>query len=361
VLLGNGDGTFTTLPNAAPSVGVVADINGDGKLDVVDPSGLSARFGNGDGTFNGTINFQPPWLNPAIWGNPQAIANGYSSPAVFAVADFSGSHRPGIAMVVQGPPGGVIALPNPLPPPSPDFLISAQTPGLVAPAGSTTSSLTSATVGGFSGDVALSCSGLPDGATCSFAPATLTGGAGKATLTISTTASAPMGRYPFTVEGTSGSMSHDRALAVTIATSAGTNNVSFLPATLAFARTVGGTSIVQQTTTLTNGGSAMLQISNVSITGVNAGDYSVTSNNCGSSVAAYASCQITVSFGPTAGGAAGCTLGDRQRHRRRSVRFAERNRTRFFISHGHGCGVDGHGDGREDGDLYAFVSGRRWI
>ena len=302
VLLGNGDGTFTTLPSAAPSVGVVADINGDGKLDVVDPSGLSATFGNGDGTFSGTINFQPPWLNPAIWGNPQAILNGYSSPAVFAVADFSGNHRPGIAMVVQGPPGGVIALPNPLPPPSPDFLISAQIPGIVAPAGSISSSLTSTTVGGFSGDVALSCSGLPDGATCSFAPSTFTGGAGKASLTISTTASAPMGRYPFTVTGTSGSMSHDRAVAITIATSAGTNNVSFLPATLAFARTVGGTNILQQNTTLTNGGSALLQISNVSITGVNAGDYAVTSNNCGSSVAAYASCQITVSFAPTAGG-----------------------------------------------------------
>jgi hypothetical protein len=301
VLLGNGDGTFTTLPSAAPSVGVVADINGDGKLDLVDPSGLSATFGNGDGTFSGTINFQPPWLNPAIWGNPQAIENNESSPAVFAVTDFSGNHRPGIAMVVQGPPGGVIALPNPLPPPSPDFLISAQIPGTVAPAGLTTSTLTSTTVGGFSGDVALSCSGLPDGATCSFAPTTLTGGAGKASLTITTTASAPMGRYPFTVTGTSGSTSHDRALAVTIATSAGTNNVSFLPETLAFTGNVGATNIVQNTT-LTNGGSALLQISNISITGANAGDYSVTGNNCGSSVAAYASCQITVSFAPTAAG-----------------------------------------------------------
>jgi hypothetical protein len=301
VLLGNGDGTFTTLPSAAPPVGVVADINGDGKLDLVDPSGLSATFGNGDGTFSGTINFQPPWLNPAIWGNPQDINDGISSPAVFAVADFSGNHRPGIAMVVQGTPGGVIALPNPLPPPSPDFLISAQIPGIVAPAGSTTSTLTSTTVGGFSGDVALSCSGLPDGTTCSFAPATLTGGTGKATLTIATTASAPMGRYPFTVTGTSGSMSHDRALAVTIATSAGTNNVSFLPETLAFSGNVGATNIVQNTT-LTNGGSALLQISNISITGANAGDYSVAGNTCGTSVAAYASCQITVSFAPMAVG-----------------------------------------------------------
>ncbi len=301
VLLGNGDGTFTTLPSAVPPVGVVADINGDGKLDLVDPSGLSATFGNGDGTFSGTINFQPPWLNPAIWGNPQVINDGIPSPAVFAVADFSGNHRPGIAMVVQGPPGGVIALPNPLPPPSPDFLISAQIPGIVAPAGSIGSSLTSTTVGGFSGDVALSCSGLPDGATCSFQPATLTGGAGKATLTIATTASAPMGRYPFTVTGTSGLLSHDRALAVTIASSAGTNNVSFLPATLAFTGSVGATNIVQNTT-LTNGGSALLQISNISITGANAGDYTVANNTCGTSVAAYANCQITVNFTPTAAG-----------------------------------------------------------
>jgi hypothetical protein len=66
VLLGNGAGTFTgensyTLPGGQPTSLVVADLNADGKLDVVTAnqgdSTVSVLLGNGDGTFEGPRSF----------------------------------------------------------------------------------------------------------------------------------------------------------------------------------------------------------------------------------------------------------------------------------------------------------------
>jgi Cep192 domain 4 len=67
------------------------------------------------------------------------------------------------------------------------------------------------------------------------------------------------------------------------------------------------TSSAIQTTTLTNSGNAMLQITGIAISGTNAGDFS-ESNTCGASVAAGASCTIGVFFKPTATGARTATV-----------------------------------------------------
>ncbi|HLW52249.1 MAG TPA: choice-of-anchor D domain-containing protein [Candidatus Angelobacter sp.] len=73
---------------------------------------------------------------------------------------------------------------------------------------------------------------------------------------------------------------------------------SISPTSLAFASQLVGTSSATQTVIMTNTGTASLAISGFSVTG----DYSQTSN-CGSSLAVNASCQINVSFVPTARGA----------------------------------------------------------
>src|SRR5262249_3321561 len=93
LFVGNGDGTFTTEPSTAPTEPgiLVADVNGDGKLDVVNFDGRTATLGNGDGTFGGTVNFVPSWINPQIWTNSVGSAT-------FTLADFSGDDRPGVVL-----------------------------------------------------------------------------------------------------------------------------------------------------------------------------------------------------------------------------------------------------------------------
>jgi uncharacterized protein (TIGR03437 family) len=93
ILLGNGDGTFQAPiqinSNTAPPTISIADLNGDGKPDLVlgDCCGLaeaSFMLGNGDGTF------QPESQFPS-GPNPQGIV----------VADLNGDGKPDVAIIGQ--------------------------------------------------------------------------------------------------------------------------------------------------------------------------------------------------------------------------------------------------------------------
>jgi YVTN family beta-propeller protein len=85
--------------------------------------------------------------------------------------------------------------------------------------------------------------------------------------------------------------------------------VSLNPPSLTFTSPAIGTVSAAQTITLTNDGSATLTIGSIALTGTNSGDFSLTSNTCTTggtggtgSVAAGASCTISLTFKPTAGG-----------------------------------------------------------
>jgi len=77
--------------------------------------------------------------------------------------------------------------------------------------------------------------------------------------------------------------------------------VSLSPASLSFGNQSVNTKSGILTATLTNGGAAALSLSSIALTGANPGDFAQT-NTCGSSVGAGASCTISVTFDPTAGG-----------------------------------------------------------
>lgn len=93
VLLNNGDGTFQAPVNY-PVAGIVealaaADVNGDGKLDLIVPTGgssasVSVLLGNGDGTFG----------NPIVYTN--TLLDLYSSQV--AAADFNGDGKLDLAL-----------------------------------------------------------------------------------------------------------------------------------------------------------------------------------------------------------------------------------------------------------------------
>ncbi len=72
---------------------------------------------------------------------------------------------------------------------------------------------------------------------------------------------------------------------------------SLAPTSLTFAFETKGTSSAAQVVTLSNTGKAALSITGVSISGTNAADFAYT-NKCGSSLAAGATCSISVTFTP---------------------------------------------------------------
>ncbi len=78
--------------------------------------------------------------------------------------------------------------------------------------------------------------------------------------------------------------------------------VKLSPSSVAFGNQTVGTTSAPRTITLTNSGSATLAISSIAVSGGNPGDFAQT-NTCGSSVAAKASCTISVTFTPAKKGA----------------------------------------------------------
>ena len=74
-------------------------------------------------------------------------------------------------------------------------------------------------------------------------------------------------------------------------------------ATLTFPATVIGVTSAKQVLTLTNSGTAVMDIKSIALTGGNTTSFAIASKTCGSTLAAAAKCTITLDFKPTAAGA----------------------------------------------------------
>jgi hypothetical protein len=175
---------------------------------------------------------------------------------------------------------------------SPDFSLSASPSSVsVAPGGQGTSTITVNPIDGFNSSVTLSASGMPSGVTAGFNPNPTST---TSLLTLTVPAGTPTGTSTVTITGVSGSLTHQTSLQLTI-TGGGGPVVTLTPTSLTFAKTVTGKTSAAKAVTMSNTGTATLNITSI----VASGDFAISSSTCGSTLAVSKSCKFKVTFTPT--------------------------------------------------------------
>ena len=161
--------------------------------------GTNTFAGNVDGSGGVQKPIYSGWILPADW-----------NPAVYTVA-AGASYTNGVYAGSADIAAGILLMKNRR------YLQFSVTPAAtiqtLLPGGNTSFSLAVAPLGGFTNSVSLTITGLPTGATATFnSPsinlATLNFGATNVLLAITTSNATPVGNYPLTIIGTSGSVSH---------------------------------------------------------------------------------------------------------------------------------------------------------
>jgi subtilase family serine protease len=193
-----------------------------------------------------TIGFINPNIYPAAEGSSEStyfhdITSGscgkYSAATGFDLCTGLGSpHTTGLITLLSGSSS------------SPSFTLSASPSSVtVTQGGSGTSTITVTDVGGFSGSVTLSASGLPSGVTATFGtnPTTST-----STLTLTASSTATTGTATVTITGTSGSLTATTTVSLTVNSAASPNfSVSASPASVTVTQGSSGTSTITVTST----------------------------------------------------------------------------------------------------------------
>jgi hypothetical protein len=273
IALGNGDGTFRkgailsdTYYLTYPAV---ADLNGDGKLDIVMPaftaypygnSITSVYFGNGNGTF----------ASPVSYTSPQEWAT------TAAVGDFRGNGRLDIVT------DGIQVLWN-----NGDGTFTNDADVNVA--GS--ENVGGVAVGDFNGDGILDFAAGANSGQLPYSAYIFLGDGNGKFQTVTVAGAEILQAADFTANGKLDLLT---AGGIYLQTPA-----SLLPAYLNFGDVPVNTKSALQTVTLTNVGNAVMNIKGLTVTG--SSSFTQT-NTCGASLAAGQSCTIQAVFAPTAGG-----------------------------------------------------------
>ncbi len=282
VLLGNGDGTFrsgTSVPSDGSGSVSLGDFNGDGKLDVL--AGLSLLLGNGDGRFQKPLTFAGMGS-----GLPISLSafNANGNLDLLGIDALNGAlsifeQRP-LYFTPTNLDFGSVMIGTTSPP---------QTAGLTN-FSTTKLNLTIGITGDNSADFAQTnnCgSALPPNASCeiqvTFTPSLV--GNESASLNVTYKGSAPLS-MPLTGIGTNQ-----------------TFTVTLTPSSLTFAQQLVATTSPSQPATLTNTGNQSVTISSIAATT----PFSQT-NNCPSTLPVSGNCTINVAFTPTDKGVVNGTL-----------------------------------------------------
>jgi hypothetical protein len=284
IFLGNGDGTFRAgaiYPAFFPAAIQIADLNGDGKPDLVFLSetqpflytAVVVMLGNGDGTFRPATSYQQ-----------------FKEGAFIAVGDVNGDHMPDLVVADYGGNAVGVLLNTGLASFSPTTPVSfpAQFVGTTSSpknvtltnTGTTTLSITSISVSKpfLLGTKATCGTSVAPGAKCTlsvvFQPTVM--GLKTGLLVLNDSASSKPQVIELSGTGTTLTVS---------------------PSQLNFGSQKVGTKSAPQTVTVTNTGASAVSVTGVSITGSDYLDYSET-NTCGSQINSGASCTISVTFAP---------------------------------------------------------------
>jgi archaellum component FlaF (FlaF/FlaG flagellin family) len=291
IFLGNGDGTFQSeapFDANAPSAITAADLNGDGKPDLIfvygsSPPGslVTVMLGNGDGTFQPALNFP---YGRETW--------------FVTVGDFNGDRKLDIVTADYGS-NAVGALLN-----TGVVSFSPTTPLSFTPQLVGTSSAPQNLTLRNTGTVALSVASISTkppfhlSTTCqsSVPPG------GDCTLSVTFEPSV-IGFKSGVVSLNDSASSKPQAIELN---GIGTV-ISYSPTKLSFGSLKVGTKSAPQVVTVTNTGSTTVTVTKIKIADVIPPDYFQT-NNCGSQIAPGASCTINVTFKPTRTGPRTATL-----------------------------------------------------
>jgi hypothetical protein len=265
VCLGNGDGTFQDISQVAGSganyvgsiTAAIGDFNGDGKLDIataIQTAGpiieglINVSLGNGDSTFTsaGSVPNVPLVTSPLLVGDFNAdgvldlATGGYfyygQGNGTFPTSEGS-ANAPTFVYAMDANNDGLIdvidesvvlsastaALGIELQvPPLPDFkgIVGPLNTALV-PGESASFTITLEPLYGWTGDVTLGATNLPNGISPSYNPVTVKGGNGTSTVTLTAASTVPLGNYTFTMSGNSGGLTHTTTLPITVNNSIG--------------------------------------------------------------------------------------------------------------------------------------------